>query len=70
MEKDYKKIFSENLRTLMKVNDVTGKEIAQAIGCAEGTISKWLLMKREPTLSNFCKLCEFFKCKYEELLDE
>lgn len=70
MEKNYKKIFSENLRALMKENKLTAREIAYAIGCDETTISKWLLMKSEPTLSNICKLCEFFKCKYEELLDE
>lgn len=70
MEKSYKEIFSENLKAIMKDNEVNKKEVSLAIGCSDSVVSKWILMRSEPTLSNICKLCKFLNCQPNDLLEE
>ncbi|MGN0811994.1 MAG: helix-turn-helix domain-containing protein [Candidatus Coproplasma sp.] len=65
---NYKKIFSEQLKSLRTERDVTQVELALGIGVSKGLISLWENGLREPTLGNLIALSEFFEVSLDELI--
>jgi len=58
MEKEIINKFSENLRLL--IGDMSISEFARKVDIPQQTISRYLLCQREITLSNLCKIADFF----------
>ncbi len=58
MEKDYIKIFAVRLKELIGEKSVS--QFAREVGIPQQTISRYLLCRREITLSNLCKIADFF----------
>lgn len=54
--KDYKKIFSENLKEL--IGEMTVSEFAKKVDIPQPTVSRYLTCKREITLTNLCKIAD------------
>lgn len=52
--------FSENLRQLMKDENLTQQELANKMGIAQSAISAWLNQKKEPSVSNLWLLADIF----------
>lgn len=50
--------FSKNLKILM--GDMSVSELARRVGIPQQTLSRYLLCQREITLSNLCKIADFF----------
>ena len=50
--------FSENLRLL--IGNMSISEFARKVDIPQQTISRYLLCQREVTLSNLCKIADFF----------
>ena len=58
MEKEYVKAFAQNLKMLM--GDMTITECAKRVQIPQQTISRYLLCQREISLSNLCKIADYF----------
>lgn len=52
------KTFSKNLKEL--IGDMSVSEFAKKVGIPQQTISRYLLCQREVTLTNLCKIADFF----------
>ncbi len=58
MDNKYTVIFAKNLRELM--GDMSVTELARRVNIPQQTISRYLLCQREITLSNLCKIADYF----------
>lgn len=61
------KTFGETLKELRVAMGVKQTELAKAIGVSKGCISLWENNLREPTLSCFLALADFFQVSLDEL---
>lgn len=50
--------FAQNLKLLME--DMTISEFARKVDIPQQTISRYLLCQREITLTNLCKIADYF----------
>lgn len=66
--KNYKKVFSEQLKALRTERNVTQVELALGIGVSKGLISLWENGLREPTLGNLIALSDYFEVSLDELI--
>ncbi len=58
MEKEYVKAFAQNLKML--IGDMTITEFAKKVQIPQQTISRYLLCQREISLTNLCKIADYF----------
>ena len=58
MKEDLVEAFAKNLRLLM--GDMSVSDLAKKVGIPQQTISRYLLCQREITLTNLCKIADFF----------
>lgn len=66
MENDTIKIFAKNLKLL--IGDMSISDFSKKVGIPQQTISRYLLCQREITLSNLCKIADFFGEEIDYLL--
>jgi len=62
-------MFSENLKTLRKLNKMKQSELAEKLGVNQRTISAWEKGICEPDLKTLLKLKEIFKESVDDLLE-
>lgn len=58
MNKDIKSVFAQNLKHL--IGDTSISEFAKKINIPQQTISRYLLCQREISLTNLCKIADYF----------
>lgn len=58
MENNLKCVFAENLKQL--IGDTSISEFAKKVNIPQQTISRYLLCQREITLTNLCKIADYF----------
>lgn len=58
MENKFIAAFAQNLKML--IGDMSISEFARKVGIPQQTISRYLLCQREITLTNLCKIADFF----------
>lgn len=58
MKEDLVEAFAKNLKFLM--GDMSVSDLAKKVGIPQQTISRYLLCQREITLTNLCKIADFF----------
>lgn len=58
MENKFIATFAQNLKML--IGDMSISEFARKVGIPQQTISRYLLCQREITLTNLCKIADFF----------
>lgn len=58
MENNLKSVFAENLKQL--IGDTSISEFAKKVNIPQQTISRYLLCQREITLTNLCKIADYF----------
>lgn len=58
MDKDIKVVFAQNLKQL--IGETSISEFAKNVNIPQQTISRYLLCQREITLSNLCKIANYF----------
>ena len=59
---------SENLKMLMKEQDLKQQALAEEIGISHSAISSWLSVKKEPSIESLWKLADFFDVSIDELV--
>ena len=60
MSQELLQTFAKNLRELISSEGISVTEFAKRVDIPQPTISRYLLCKREITLSNLVKIAEFF----------
>lgn len=58
MENKYMVAFAQNLKSL--IGDMSESEFAKKVDIPQPTISRYLLCQREITLTNLCKIADYF----------
>ena len=58
MNKDIKSVFAQNLKQL--IGDTSISEFAKKVNIPQQTISRYLLCQREISLTNLCKIADYF----------
>lgn len=58
MDSKYKVAFAQNLKYL--IGDMTISEFAKKVDIPQQTISRYLHCQREITLTNLCKIADYF----------
>lgn len=58
--KSARKILSENLQSLMKNKNIDQKELAEAIGVSQPTISNWLKETKYPRITKVEDMADYF----------
>lgn len=60
--------FSVRLKDLREENNLTLKQLADAIGVSDIAISRWENNKRTPNIDSLLALCKYFKVSADFLL--
>ena len=58
MSKNIKSVFAQNLKQL--IGDTSVSEFAKKVNIPQQTISRYLLCQREISLTNLCKIADYF----------
>ena len=61
-------IITENLKREIETSGKSKSEIARAIGVSNPTVSQYLSGRAQPTLATLSRLCNFFDCSADEIL--
>ena len=69
-EDAYRKIFSDNLKNLMKNRGVTQMDLMNALNIPSATISTWVNGQRMPKMSKVQMLAEYFNVDPMDLIQE
>lgn len=59
MEEKIKKAFAQNLKNL--IGEMSISEFARKVDIPQQTISRYLLCQREISLTNLCRIADFFE---------
>ena len=66
MENKFMVAFAQNLKNL--IGDMSVSEFARKVDIPQQTISRYLLCQREITLTNLCKIADYFNEDIDYLL--
>lgn len=69
-EKEYNKIFSENLKNFMAAHGMNQTAIAKSVGVSTSAVSDWCAGKLSPRIDKIDRLCEIFGCTRSDLMLE
>jgi len=61
-------IFAQNVRSLLKENDLNIAKLSEAINIPRTSINNWLNQYRNPNLESLIKLSEFFQLSVDYLI--
>ncbi len=62
--------FGENLKQIRKEKNISQEELADRLGVARQSISKWETGENYPSMQNILCLCDIFKCKINAIVHE
>ena len=60
----------EKVRRLRFEKNVSNKEVAEAVGTSEPTISRWITENKKPKFDTIAKVAEYFGCSMDEMKDD
>lgn len=70
MEKDNKKIFSYNLREVMRVTGRSRKDLSEALNISYHTITDWVKGKKYPRMDKVEMLANYFGILKSDLIED
>ncbi|EIQ0607836.1 helix-turn-helix transcriptional regulator [Staphylococcus pseudintermedius] len=69
-ENQVRKNLSDNLKRLMKEHNVDQKELAEAIGVSQPTISNWLKQTKYPRIKKIQQLADYFNVPKSRITED
>ncbi len=60
--------FSENLKQLRRISNLTGSELAKKLNISQSALSNWETGRHYPHLEDVIKISEFFDISVDDLL--
>lgn len=67
-EMEWLDIFGDNLVSMLQENRMTQKELADACGLSEGTISAYIHKKKLPGVKALINMADVFCCSLDDLM--
>ncbi|MBE6964503.1 MAG: XRE family transcriptional regulator [Ruminococcaceae bacterium] len=67
---ELEKLFAKNLKVLRKKNNITQKDLAEALGCSEKAVSKWECGLSIPDIELLLSVSKYLKTSVESLFSE
>lgn len=65
---DYRRIFADNLKYFLDLNDMTQAELARALGVSETAIHSWITAEKSPRMNNVDKMVDIFQIERSDLI--
>ena len=69
-EREYARIFADNLNRMLRERNLSQSEVAEAIGVLQQTFNKWCMGGTIPRMGKIEMLCRFFHCNKSDLLED
>lgn len=69
-EKDFKKVFSDNLRYHLKIRNITQVELAHRLGVGTTSVYNWTSGLKTPRMDKIDKICSILRVSRNDLLTE
>ena len=69
-EKEYQKIFSNNLKHYMNINNKSQIDLINDLGFNKSAVSTWVNGTRLPRMDKVNMLAEYFGCKRSDLIED
>jgi len=69
-EQDFLKIIAENISLLLQENNMTQKDLADALGVSGGAVSHWCNAVKSPRIDKVDAMCELFHCRRSDILEK
>lgn len=63
-------IISSNIKRLLKIKDMTQRELAESLNLSESSVGKWLLCKNAPTMGNVQRMANLFGVQVSDIVNE
>lgn len=67
---DFNKVFSANLKELLRENDVTQAELALKLNVSATSVSNWCKGEKAPRMDKVDAICKLFNCRRSDLMEE
>jgi len=68
-EQDYAKIVAKNLKRIAYDRGKSQADISRDLGISKQTLSSWMNGNRLPRMSKIDRLCNYFNCLREDILE-
>ena len=69
-EESIRKIFSENLKRLLELNDKQAADIVRDLGIPFSTVSNWINGLKMPRMGKIEMLAEYLHCDKSDLIED
>lgn len=68
-EVEWMDIFGDNLRDILKEQNMSRRELAQVLGISEATVSRYISKKQMPTMEVIVNMAYELSISVDELID-
>lgn len=68
-EVEWMDIFGDNLRDILKEQNISRRELAQVLGISEATVSRYINKKQMPTMEVIVNMAYELSISVDELID-
>jgi len=65
---DVRENAKRNICYYLMANDVSQKELANAVGVSPSAVNKWVTGQNSPDIEMLAKICEYFQVPFSEIL--
>lgn len=69
-DKDFKIIFSSNLRKYLSKNEMSQARLAELLGVGTTSVYNWASGTKIPRMDKVDSMCEIFNCKRSDLIED
>ncbi len=69
-EKEFNEVFSRRLRYYLEKNNMTQKDLANALGVGQTAVSDWINGRKSPRMSKVDAMCDLFGCTRSDLVED
>lgn len=69
-KRTFNQIFSKNLKRYMQAFQFTQTEFARRLDVSPQSVSYWCSGSKAPNIEKIDKMCEIFRCKRSDLMEE
>ena len=69
-EQEYNKVFAENLKQYLKINNMSQADLAKRLGVSGQAVSNWCSAAKSPRMDKVDMMCRIFGCKRSDLVEE
>lgn len=69
-ESDFNKVFSNNLRYYLRINNMSQLELSKRLGVGTTSVSNWCKGLKSPRMNKVDEMCRIFGCRRSDLMEE